>query len=106
MQKLALIFGLIAVGFLTGCLHELGIGDGYEEPTSVSGTGTIRFIDLEGGFFGILADDGSEYLPLNLPAEFENDGLRVSFEANIAKDVTTIQQWGVPVNITRIETLN
>jgi len=32
----------------------------------VSGTGTVIFLDFEGGFYGILSDDGEHYDPVNL----------------------------------------
>ncbi len=105
MQKVLILIGLISVSLLTGCFHELGLGD-HDRPVVILGTGSIEFVNLEGGFYGIVADDDSKYLPLNLPAEFQNDGLRVSFELHVAKDTTTIQQWGIPVRIVRIETLN
>ena len=60
--------------------------------------GTITYIDLEGGFYGILGDDGRRYLPLNLGPAFEQDGLRIRFEAT-PEDVLTLQQWGKPVKI-------
>ena len=65
--------------------------------------GTIAFIDLEGGFFGITGDDGEHYLPLNLVPEYEVDGLRIAFEFELVKDAATIQMWGTPVNLTFIE---
>lgn len=65
--------------------------------------GTIVFVPLEGGFFGIAGDDGKKYLPLTLSPEFRADGLRVAFEAEEALDTATIQMWGTPVNITFIE---
>lgn len=65
--------------------------------------GTIVFVPLEGGFFGISADDGNNYLPLTLSQEFRVDGLRVAFEAEEAPDTATIQMWGTPVNVTFIE---
>jgi hypothetical protein len=45
----------------------------------VSGTGTIKYIILEGHYYVIRADNGSSYEPLNLPKEFEVNGLRVDF---------------------------
>ncbi|MCQ8893376.1 MAG: protease inhibitor I42 family protein [Methanolinea sp.] len=67
--------------------------------------GTIVFVPLEGGFFGIAGDDGKNYLPLSLSPEFKVDGLRVAFEAEEAPDTATIQMWGTPVNVTFIETV-
>ncbi len=72
-------------------------------PQVVTGTGTVVFIDLEGGFYGIVADDGERYLPLDLPADYEKDGLRVRFSADVVNDTATIQQWGTPVKIVEIE---
>ena len=72
----------------------------------VSGTpGTVKFIDLEGGFYGIVGDDGKKYDPLNLSKDFQQDGLRIRFEAKPRSDVVGIHQWGAIVEITRVEKL-
>lgn len=68
---------------------------------AISGTGVITYIDLEGGFYGIISGAGTRYLPLNLPEGFKTDGLTVTFTAN-PEDVMTIQQWGQPVRILSI----
>jgi inhibitor of cysteine peptidase len=68
--------------------------------------GTITYIDLEGGFYGIAGDDGNEYLPLNLDQQYHTDGLRVAFEYEPGKDIATIQMWGTPVNLTFIEKID
>lgn len=36
----------------------------------ISETGTVKYIDLEGGFFGIIGDSGKNYDPINLSEEF------------------------------------
>lgn len=56
--------------------------------------GTVRFLNLEGGFWGIMADNGQRILPQNLPTEFKQDGLRISFKATEITGMMTIQQWG------------
>lgn len=68
---------------------------------AISGTGVITYIDLEGGFYGIISGAGTRYLPLNLAEEFKTDGLTVTFTAT-PEDVMTIQQWGQPVRILSI----
>lgn len=65
-------------------------------------SGTVTFVRLEGGFYGIIADDGGEYLPLNLPPEFAEDGLSVVATIEPALNTSTIQQWGIPVTITEM----
>jgi hypothetical protein len=71
----------------------------------LSGTGTINHIDLEGGFYGLIADDGQKYLPKDLPREFRVDGLRVRFQIKILTGVATIYMWGTPVEVLSIEKL-
>lgn len=67
--------------------------------------GTVKFINLEGGFYGIIGDDGKNYLPINLSQEFKIDGTRVKFEGKIRKDILTIYMWGEPIEITKIEVI-
>ena len=73
----------------------------YRRPWVTSGT--VTYQNLEGGFYGILGDDGKKYEPLNLDAKYQKDGLRVAFEAVAATDVATYRMWGTPVNLTEIE---
>jgi len=65
--------------------------------------GTIVYHELEGGFYGIIADNGKKYNPINLDEEFQQDGLRVKFDANIKKGMVGIHMWGVYVEILKIE---
>ena len=71
----------------------------------ITSTGTVQYIDLEGGFYGIIADDGTHYYPLNLPVEFARDGGRVTFTAQ-QEDVATTAMWGIPVTILSMEMLS
>ena len=43
------------------------------------------------------------YLPLNLPEEYQENGISVVFEGVIREDMYTIQQWGTPLDITMIQ---
>lgn len=76
---------------------------GAADESMVTGTGTVVFNDLEGGFWGIVADDGKRYDPLNLDKEFQVSGLRVRFEAKPRRDVIGFHMWGVAVELVRIE---
>jgi inhibitor of cysteine peptidase len=66
--------------------------------------GTVTFVDLEGGFYGIIGDDGTNYYPLQMDEQYKIDGLRVAFGYEPVKDIATVQMWGDPVNLTFIET--
>ncbi len=68
-------------------------------------TGTISYIPLEGGFYGIKGDDGQAYDPINLPAEFRRDGLRVRFEGKVLKEGASFHMWGTMIEIVHIEQL-
>ena len=65
----------------------------------VSGVGHIIYNDLEGGFYGLVADDGSRYNPINLEDAFKQDSLRVRFRAVKRPGTVTIQMWGETVEI-------
>lgn len=71
----------------------------------VSGTGTVRRFELEGGFFAIVGDDGVTYDPTNLAAEFQQDGLRVRFRARMRDDLVGIHMAGPIVEILEISRL-
>lgn len=68
----------------------------------ISGDGTIIYVDLEGGFYGIIADGGDRFLPENLSQEFQQDSLRISFEG-IITDQPNIAMWGRTISLTKIE---
>jgi len=60
----------------------------------VSGNGTVRYLLLEGGFYGIITDDGEHYDPVNLPREFQVDSLRVYFEGKVLHGIYSVHMWG------------
>ncbi|WP_206486440.1 hypothetical protein [Thalassotalea sp. G2M2-11] len=61
---------------------------------------TVRYIDLEGGFYGLVDTDGHRYLPLNLTKAYRQDGTIIKAKFERKPEVITIFQWGVPVSIT------
>lgn len=71
----------------------------------VEGVGTIVYLDFEGGFFGIITDDSSCYDPINLSAQFEDDGLRVIFKAKTRPDLGSYHMWGTIVELIYIREL-
>ena len=62
----------------------------------------ITYLSFEGGFFGIVTDDGDHYLPENLGQEYLEDGLRVAFEGFETYKATT-RMWGRTIYLTRIQ---
>jgi len=92
-----------------GCLSLLCVGIslgfwGITESSKsdvdiVSGTGKIVFLDFEGGFFGIIADDGGHYDPQNLPEGLMINGLLIAFMAKILHGAGSFHMWGEIVEL-------
>lgn len=66
-------------------------------------TGTVVYVPVEGGFFGIQGDDGRKYDPRNLPEEFRRDKLPVRVVARPVEGAVGFHMWGRIVDIVRIE---
>lgn len=81
---------LLCLAIFSGC----GSRDKY-----VEGWGIIKYVSLEGGFYGIVADDGEHYDPVNLSSEFEVDGLRVYFKGKIRDNLASYRMWGTLIEI-------
>ena len=61
--------------------------------------GTIKFIDLEGGFYGIEGDDGTNYRPKKeLPGGYQKDGLRITANVSMVPGFS-IFMWGRDVRV-------
>lgn len=76
-----------------------------ENEDAIKSTGTIVFLSFEGGFYGIKGDDGKNYDPTNLPKEFQNDGMRVRFEARELTSRASVHMWGTIVELVTIQKL-
>jgi hypothetical protein len=72
-----------------------------DDERNVSATGTVTYIPIEGGFHGIVADNGEHWDPDNLPPEFAIDSVRVAFEG-VESDHMTYHQWGRTVRLSRV----
>jgi hypothetical protein len=68
-------------------------------------TGTVKHQGLEGGFWGIVGDDGQNYDPQNLAPEFQKEDLRVSFEAETKPDAASFHMWGTIIEIKSMKKL-
>jgi len=96
--------GLIVLFILTSFFIAL-FGYMLMNKEIVVETGTITYLDFEGGFYGIVADDGEHYDPINLPSEFKEDGLRVMFIGKIREDLGSFHMWGKIIELTSIKKL-
>jgi hypothetical protein len=72
-------------------------------PKSITILGFVKYVELEGGFFGIMTEDGSKYFPDYLGSDFKVDGLSVRVQATPQEQILGIQMWGTPIKINKIE---
>ena len=68
-------------------------------------TGTVAWKTIETGFYAIDADDGQGYEPINLPAEYGVNGLRVQVTAKPRTDMASINMYGIIIEIIEISKL-
>jgi hypothetical protein len=68
--------------------------------------GTIKYMAVEGGMYGIITHKGERLLPMNLAKEYRQDGAVIKFSGHYVKDIVTIQQWGKPFTITAIKLIS
>ena len=64
--------------------------------------GIVSYVDLEGGFYGIITDTGVQHSPVNLHVDFRVDGLRISYKYKTLQNLASIQMWGTSVEILEV----
>ena len=71
--------------------------------STISVGGTVVFRDKDGGFFGILTDNGGQYEPANLDPQYHTDGLRVKITGKLDSTRLGTHNWGNPIQIDRVQ---
>jgi len=61
-------------------------------------SGKIAYQDLGTGFWGIIGDDGQEWLPTNLPKSMEVEGKHVRLNARPVDNMSMFM-WGTMIEI-------
>jgi hypothetical protein len=94
---------LVAASILLcfGCETETAVLPDSQGDT-VKILGTVVLVELEGPFYGIQGDHGARYEPVNLPPEFQVDGLRVAALAVELRGAASIHMWGRIVRLLAI----
>jgi len=65
--------------------------------------GTVSFLNIGPGFWGIIDDAGRQWRPVKMPKKLQKEGLRASFRLKEVEEEVSIFMWGTPVKITRSE---
>ncbi len=112
-----IIIGLIFLALAGGLLLYWQMQQDPKEPTEQRPTavpeetvgewerGEVTYIDLEGGFYGIITEQGQKLDPTNLPEEYKEDGLEIRFQAEEKEGAFGIRMWGTIVEIADIKRL-
>lgn len=68
-------------------------------------TGRVVFNDFEGGFYGIITENGEKLLPMNMDKSLMRENNKVALKGKYEKDLMTTRQWGKPFIIIEIKLL-
>jgi hypothetical protein len=94
------IYVIVALTVIGGLLVPV-----FSHPGTVIIEGNVRYLNLEGGFWGIAGIDGNNYLPVNLDKEYKTDGIYVRIRAQVLRDQANAQLWGTPIKIVSIKVI-
>ncbi len=69
-------------------------------------TGVAKYFDLEGGFIGVISDDGRKFLvagpkavEISKKVGRDMQGISISITGTVKNNVSTIQMWGTPFEV-------
>ncbi len=65
----------------------------------------VKFINLEGGFWGLVDKSGQQYYPVNLPEQLKFEGYEISCGIRHV-DSFNSNMWGENVEIISFTTIN
>ncbi len=66
-------------------------------------TGTVKYIDIGTGCWGIVDDRGRQYRPINFPKNLEKEGLKARVTAKKVEEEFSVFMWGEAVEIVSYE---
>jgi inhibitor of cysteine peptidase len=109
MRNLSIVFAFFIFIFCFGCAQEIksdssnATVSGPSNSIIYSDTGVVTYVNLEGGFYGIIGSTGIKYDPTNLSASYKMSGLKVSFTYTIPIGVSGTHMWGKVIKISSIK---
>ncbi len=74
--------------------------EGPDPENVVSTTGTVTFVEMEGGFWAIITPDSTRYDPgSSLPDSLRTEGLEIRFRGEENAGQPSIRMWGTPIDL-------
>jgi len=74
----------------------------YADDKLLTFQGEVVLVEIEGGFYGIVDQNGQKYLPSNLPDLLKQNGLKVRGTAQLKSGKLGFKQWGKMIDIIEI----
>lgn len=68
-------------------------------------TGTVKYVDLGPGFYGVIANDGTEYRPVNFPEQLKQEGKKISLLVQNFDEEMSMFMWGKTVKVRGFKTI-
>ncbi|MFO8231922.1 MAG: hypothetical protein R6U20_04585 [Longimonas sp.] len=74
--------------------------EGPNPENLVSTTGTVTYVEMEGGFWAIITPDSTRYDPSgSLPDSLQTEGLEIRFRGEEKSSQPSIRMWGTPIDL-------
>lgn len=125
-NKIKCLLGLLVIVNVSGCDSNTNSSDTISKPSQVSKPtsemkvvknineakqhmilkGQILHQQMEGGFYGFIAENGDKYMPTGLQKKFRKNGLIVELKVELMPDTITTQQFGEVIKILEIKVLD
>ncbi len=102
MNRLTTKIQVLVFLFLTFISNTTIAAQPTPPPTTFHLTGQVAYSAIEGGFYGILGDDGVKYQPTNLPRKFKKENISLKFDAKIKDSMVSAFQWGTIVELSNV----
>jgi len=101
-QPIAHLFAVAALVFVASSCSPASSGKALITDDNGETIGMVSYIDLEGGFYGIMTEKGEQHRPMNLHVDYRVDGLRITYRYQTLENVPSIHMWGTPIEILEV----
>jgi hypothetical protein len=103
MRRIAMRLAILLIGVVLAMACGAATAPGALPAGAIRVNGVVHHYTLEGQFWAVRGDDGVTYDPLSLPAEFQQENLRVSMVVKVRNDLAGTHMVGPIVEIIQIQ---
>ena len=103
MRYLLIMLSVLALAACQQTEQETNTSSTVNEQSRTMITVTVKYLEIEGGFYGLVTQDGKKLLPMNLASQYRKAGTVLKVSGKQLTDVMTTQQWGTPYQISEVK---